>query len=31
MLVNFEIWQRQFLDGESLPSQQLDVPETIGV
>ena len=31
MLVNFEIWQRQFLDGEALPSQQLDVPETIGV
>lgn len=30
-LVNFEIWQRQFLDGESLPSQQLDVAETVAV
>jgi hypothetical protein len=31
MLINFEIWQRQFLDGESLPSQQLDVAETVAV
>jgi asparagine synthase (glutamine-hydrolysing) len=30
-LINFEIWQRQFLDGESLPSQQLDVAETVAV
>jgi asparagine synthase (glutamine-hydrolysing) len=30
MLINFEIWQRQFMDGETLPSQQLDVPETVG-
>ena len=31
MLVNFEIWQRQFIDGEAIPSQQPDVAETVGV
>ncbi len=31
MLINFEIWQRQFLDGEAIHSQQPDVAETVGV
>jgi len=31
MLVNFEMWQRQFLDGEGLPSKQLDLREPVGV
>jgi len=31
MLINFEIWQRQFIDGEAIHSQQPDVAETVGV
>ncbi len=31
MLINFEIWQRQFIDGEAIASEQLDVAETVEV
>ena len=31
MLVNFEMWQRQFLDGEGFQSKQLDLREPVGV
>ena len=31
MLMNFELWQRQFLDGESLPGQRATVRETVAV
>lgn len=31
MLVNFEIWQRQFFDGEGFQVNQLDLREPVGV
>ena len=31
MLVNFEMWQRQFLDGEGFQLKQLDLREPVGV
>jgi asparagine synthase (glutamine-hydrolysing) len=29
MLINFEMWQRQFIDGESLHTPEIDVSETV--
>ena len=31
MLVNFEMWQRQFIDGETPTAPSLPLTETVGV
>jgi asparagine synthase (glutamine-hydrolysing) len=31
MLLNFEIWQRQFIDGEALRTPEMDVSESVAV
>jgi hypothetical protein len=31
MLLNFEIWQRQFIDGESMKAPQTQTRETLAV
>lgn len=31
MLINFEIWQRQFIDGEALRTPEMDVSESVAV
>lgn len=31
MLINFEMWQRQFFDGEAVQVNQLDLREPVGV
>jgi len=31
MLINFEIWQRQFIDGEALRRPEMDVSESVAV
>jgi hypothetical protein len=31
MLINFEMWQRQFFDGEVFQTNQLDLREPVAV